>query len=81
MKVSRVRGGAVADYYSTGDSITYFSMSGHRVTGLGGDWVTGYRFISFRDTVYRDFWYWDKFTDQRFHPHVIRAHMVQVQVH
>ena len=66
MKVSRVTGGAAAEYYFTGYNISEFSESGHRITGLGGDLVTGYRFISFRYSVYRDFWYRHRFTNHRF---------------
>ena len=51
MKVLGVRGGATTDEYSIGDSITESRESGHKVTGLRGDWVTGYRFISVRDSL------------------------------
>ena len=51
--------------YSTGDNILESSESGHRVTGLRCDWVAGYGYISFKDSVYRGFWYKDRFTDHR----------------
>ena len=62
----RVKRGATTDYYSPCDNISEFNKSEHRVTGVRGDWVTAYRLISFRDKVYRDFWYWDKFTGFTF---------------
>ena len=39
--------------------------------------------IKFKYTIYRDFQYMDSFSLQvhRLHLHVIRVHMVQVQVH
>ena len=81
MKVLGVRGGREADDYSTSDNISYFTELGNTVIGIKSDYVIGYRFISFRDSVYRDFWYNDMFTDHRLHLQVIRIHLVQVQVH
>ena len=36
------------------------------VPSFRSDWVTGYKSINFRESVYRDFWYRDRFTDHKF---------------
>ena len=60
-----VIGGGATDDYSTRNSISEFSKSGHKVTCLRGDGVTAYRFITFRGTFYKELWYWDWFMDHR----------------
>ena len=54
-----------------------------QVTGFRGDWVTDYRLISFRDSLQGLLVLGHVHESQvhRFHHHVIRVHMVHVQVH
>ena len=57
--------GGETSYYFIGDNIRELNDLWHRVIGIKGDSVTCYKFISFRDAVYREFCYRDRFTNHR----------------